>query len=49
LGLDLLDDLRLPLVSVLGGGGLRLFPDVVAAHFHMAGVTALKHGAVGCT
>lgn len=47
LRLDLVDDLRLALVPVLVGGGLRLFPDDVAARFHTAGVTALEHGAVG--
>jgi dihydrofolate reductase len=47
LRLDLIDDLRLALVPVLVGGGLRLFPDGVGARFHTAGVTALEHGAVG--
>jgi hypothetical protein len=47
LRLDLVDDLRLALVLVLVGGGLRLFPDGVAACFHTTGVTALEHGAVG--
>jgi dihydrofolate reductase len=47
LRLDLVDDLRLAIVPVLVGGGLRLFPDGVAARFHTAGVTALEHGAVG--
>jgi dihydrofolate reductase len=44
---DLVDDLRLALVPVLVGGGLRLFPDGVDGRFHTAGVTALEHGAVG--
>jgi dihydrofolate reductase len=44
---DLVDDLRLAVVPVLVGGGLRLFPDGVAARFQTAGVTALEHGAVG--
>jgi dihydrofolate reductase len=47
LRLDLVDDLRLALVPVLVGGGLRLFPDRVAASFNTVGVTALQHGAVG--
>lgn len=47
LRLDLVDDLRLALVPVLVGGGLRLFPDGVAASFNTVGVTALQHGAVG--
>jgi dihydrofolate reductase len=34
LRLDLVDDLRLALVLVLVGGGLRLFPDGVAARLH---------------
>jgi dihydrofolate reductase len=44
---DLVDDLRLTLVPVLVGGGLRLFPDGVDARFQTAGVAALEHGAVG--
>jgi dihydrofolate reductase len=40
LRLDLVDDLHLALVPVLVGGGLRLFPDGVAARFH----TAVRHG-----
>jgi dihydrofolate reductase len=47
LRLDLVDDLRLAIVPVLVGGGLRLFPDGVTARFRTAGVTALEHGAVG--
>lgn len=47
LRLDLVDDLRLALVPVLVGGGLRVFPDGVAASFNTVGVTALQHGAVG--
>ena len=47
LRLDLVDDLRFALVPVLVGGGLRLFPDGVAARFSTVGVTALEHGAVG--
>ena len=47
LRLNLIDDLRLALVPVLVGGGLRLFPDAVSARFHTAGVSALAHGAVG--
>jgi dihydrofolate reductase len=47
LRLDLVDDLRLAIVPVLVGGGLRLFPEGVAARFRTAGVTALEHGAIG--
>ena len=47
LRLDLIDDLRLAVVPVLVGGGLRLFPDGVAARFATVGVTVLEHGAVG--
>jgi dihydrofolate reductase len=47
LRLDLVDDLRLAIVPVLVGGGLRLFPDGVSARFQTAGVAALEHGAVG--
>ncbi len=47
LRLDLVDDLRVAIVPVLVGGGLRLFPDGVEARFETAGVTALEHGAVG--
>ena len=45
--LDLVDDLRLAIVPVLVGGGLRLFPDGVAARFRTGAVTVLEHGAVG--
>ncbi|AYY11365.1 dihydrofolate reductase [Actinobacteria bacterium YIM 96077] len=44
---DLIDDLRLAVVPVLAGGGLRLLPDGVSTGFETAGVTALRHGAVG--
>ena len=47
LRLDLIDDLRLAVVPVLVGGGLRLFPDGVSARFATAGVTTLAHGAIG--
>ena len=47
LRLNLVDDLRLAIVPVLVGGGLRLFPDGVAASFETVGVTALEHGALG--
>ncbi|WP_026152353.1 dihydrofolate reductase family protein [Actinopolyspora halophila] len=47
LRLDLLDDLRLFMIPVLVGGGLRLFPDGVDARFTTAGVTALANGVVG--
>jgi dihydrofolate reductase len=47
LRLGLVDDLRLAIVPVLVGGGLRLFPDGVDARFDTAGVTALEHGAIG--
>jgi len=32
---------------VVVGGGLRLFPDGVAARFRTVEVTVLEHGAVG--
>ena len=44
---DLVDDLRLAVVPVLVGGGLRLLPDGVSADFETAGVTSMRHGAVG--
>ena len=44
---DLVDDLRLAVVPVLVGGGLRLFPDGVAARFRTVGVSVLEHGAIG--
>jgi dihydrofolate reductase len=47
LRLDLIDDLRLAVVTVLVGGGRRLFPDGVAARFDTAGVSRLEHGAIG--
>ncbi|MGP4018437.1 dihydrofolate reductase family protein [Saccharopolyspora sp. 5N708] len=47
LRLDLIDDLRLFVVPVLVGGGLRLFPDGVDARFTTAGVTALANGVIG--
>jgi dihydrofolate reductase len=47
LRLDLVDDLRLAIVPVLVGGGLRLFPDGVAARFHTVGIAALERGAIG--
>ena len=47
LRLDLIDDLRLAIVPVLVGGGLRLFPERVDARFRTAGVAALEHGAIG--
>lgn len=43
----IVDDLRLAVVPVLVGGGLRKFPDGVSARFETAGVTALEHGAIG--
>ncbi|MGH3505186.1 MAG: dihydrofolate reductase family protein [Nocardioidaceae bacterium] len=46
LRLDLIDDVRLFMVPVLVGGGLRLFPDGVDARFTTAGVTALANGVV---
>lgn len=45
--LDLIDDLRVFVVPVLVGGGLRLFPDGVDARFSTAGVTALANGVIG--
>lgn len=47
LRLDLIDDLRLFVVPVLVGGGIRLFPDNVDARFTTAGVAALANGVVG--
>lgn len=47
LRLDLIDDLRLFVVPVLVGGGLRLFPDGVETRFTTAGVTALSNGVIG--
>jgi dihydrofolate reductase len=47
LRMDLIDDLQLAVVPVLVGGGLRLFPDGVAARFQTVGVSALEHGAIG--
>ncbi|WP_020673026.1 dihydrofolate reductase family protein [Amycolatopsis nigrescens] len=44
---DLVDDLRLAVVPVLVGGGLRLLPDGVSTAFGTVGVTVLRHGAVG--
>ena len=45
---DLLDDLRMAVVPVTLGGGLRLLPEgVPAATWELAEVTALAHGAVG--
>jgi dihydrofolate reductase len=48
LGLDLLDDLRMAVVPVTLGGGLRLLPEGIPSHrWELAEVTALAHGAVG--
>ncbi|SDJ97171.1 Dihydrofolate reductase [Actinopolyspora mzabensis] len=47
LRLDLIDDLRLFVIPVLVGGGLRLFPDGVDIRFTTAGVAALGNGVVG--
>ena len=47
LRLDLIDDLRVAIVPVLVGGGLRLFPDGASAGFETAAVTALGDGAIG--
>lgn len=44
---DLIDELRLAVVPVLVGGGLRLFPDGVNTRFATAGVASFSHGAVG--
>jgi dihydrofolate reductase len=47
LRLDLLDDLRMAVVPVTLGGGLRLLPEgIQAASWELAEVTALAHGAV---
>jgi dihydrofolate reductase len=48
LRLDLLDDLRMIIVPVTLGGGLRLLPEgIPAATWDLAEVTALAHGAMG--
>jgi dihydrofolate reductase len=45
---DLVDDLRVAVVPVIVGGGLRLFPDgVPASRWSLAGTATLAHGAVG--
>lgn len=49
LRLDLIDDLRIALVPVLVGGGLRLFPNGVAASFETAAVTARHTAQSDCT
>ena len=36
-----------PDAGVLVGGGLRLFPEDVAARFQTVSVAALEHGAIG--
>ncbi|GAA1399671.1 dihydrofolate reductase family protein [Pseudonocardia kongjuensis] len=43
---DLVDDLRLAIVPVLLGGGLRLLPDDVAGAWSMVSTTVLPNGAV---
>ncbi|MFP5070870.1 dihydrofolate reductase family protein [Pseudonocardia nantongensis] len=43
---DLVDDLRLAVVPVMLGGGLRLLPDDAAGAWGLASTTILPHGAV---
>lgn len=43
---DLVDDLRLSVVPVLLGGGLRLLPDGVSSDWSLVSSTAMSHGAV---
>lgn len=43
---DLVDDLRLAVVPVMLGGGLRLLPDDAAGSWELASATVLPHGAV---
>lgn len=43
----LVDDLRLEVVPVNLGGGLRLLPDGVCAAWNLASATTLPDGAVG--
>ena len=47
LAADLVDDLRLTVVPVLLGGGLRLLPDGVSAAWDLASSTTLPDGALG--
>ena len=47
LAADLVDDLRLTVVPVLLGGGLRLLPDGVSAVWDLASSTTLPDGALG--
>jgi len=47
LAADLVDDLRLVVVPVLLGGGLRLLPDGVSGRWHLASSTTLPDGALG--
>jgi dihydrofolate reductase len=45
---DLVDDIRMAVVPAMVGGGLRLFPDGLAAStWELAETTTLAHGAVG--
>ena len=46
LALGLIDDLRLTIVPVLLGGGLRLLPDGVSGDWRLLGTTTMAHGAV---
>jgi dihydrofolate reductase len=43
---DLVDDLRLAVVPVLLGGGLRLLPDGVSSAWTLASSTTMAHGAI---
>jgi dihydrofolate reductase len=47
LAADLVDDLRLQVVPVLLGGGLRLLPDGVSGAWSLASSTTLPDGALG--
>ncbi len=43
---DLVDDLKLTVVPVLLGGGLRLLPEGVASEWSLVASTAMSHGAL---
>ncbi|HEX7163727.1 MAG TPA: dihydrofolate reductase family protein [Trebonia sp.] len=47
LAADLVDDVRLAIMPVLLGGGLRLLPDGVSSAWDLASVTTLPDGALG--
>lgn len=43
---DLVDDLRLTVVPVILGGGLRLLPEGVSSAWSVVSTTAMSHGAI---